>query len=95
MVSAAAKKSDGESRAEEKKAPPSSLEEQLDKAESAVTRARDATAQLHKQWRDHMLRISLLVIVLAFSQCRQPMRECMNNIKARTCTVSNKRVDWR
>jgi hypothetical protein len=57
------------------------LEEQLDRAEVAVQKARDATAYLHQQWRDHMFRLSFLVLLISFHMCRLPMSECMKNIK--------------
>ena len=57
------------------------LEVQLDRAEVAVRKARDATAYLQDQWRTHLFRISFLVLFVAFHQCRQPMMECMTNIK--------------
>lgn len=62
-----------------------SLEEQLDRAEVAVRKARDATAYLHDQWRTHLYRISFLVLLVSFHQCRLPMNECMTNIKV--CNV--------
>jgi hypothetical protein len=57
------------------------LEEQLDRAEVATQRARDATAYLHRKWRDHMFRLSFLVLLISFHMCRLPMSECMKNIK--------------
>lgn len=72
---------------EKKSAPPergdSTLDEQLDRAEVAVKRAKDATAYLHQQWREHMFRLSLLVLIISFYMCRLPMSECMTNIKVR------------
>ena len=61
-----------------------SLEEQLDRAEVVVCKARDATAFLHEQWRTHLFRISFLVLLVSFHQCRLPMNECMTNIKVRS-----------
>jgi len=58
-----------------------SLDQHLDRAEVAVGKAKDATLYLQDQWRTHLFRISFLVLLVAFHQCRQPMNECMANIK--------------
>lgn len=57
------------------------LEQQLDRAEIAVRKAKDATAYLQDQWRNHLFRLSFLVLLVSFNQSRTPMQECMNNIK--------------
>jgi hypothetical protein len=59
------------------------LEEQLDRAEVAVRKARDTTAYLQDQWRSHLFRISFLVLLVSFHQCSTPMQACIHNIKVR------------
>lgn len=66
-----------------------SLEYQLDRADVAVQKARDTTQYLQDQWRSHLYRISFLVLLVSFHQCRLPMNECMQNIKVRESTVSS------
>ncbi|KAI2492183.1 hypothetical protein MHU86_22379 [Fragilaria crotonensis] len=58
------------------------LQEQLDKAEAAVRKTRDATAQLHYWWRQHLFRLSCMVFVLCFYQARKPSEACIRNIKS-------------
>jgi hypothetical protein len=58
-----------------------SLADQLDRAEVAVLKARDATAQLHVWWRQHLFRLSLLVLLLCLHQTQKPSAECIKNIK--------------
>ena len=59
------------------------LEEQLDRAEVAVRKAKDTTAYLQDQWRSHLFRISFLVLLVSFHQCSAPMQECIQNVKVR------------
>lgn len=61
------------------------LEQQLDRAEVAVRKSKDTTAYLQEQWRSHLFRLSFLVLLVSFNQCRTPMGECMNNIKVWLC----------
>jgi hypothetical protein len=57
------------------------LTDEVDKAEAQLTQSMYATAQLHILWRSHLFRMSLLVLAIAFSQCRTPTLECIKNIK--------------
>ena len=59
------------------------LHEQLDQAEAAIRKTRDATAQLHYWWRQHLFRLSCMVFLLCFYQARKPSEACIRNIKVR------------
>lgn len=61
------------------------LREQLDQAEVAIRKTRDATAQLHYWWRQHLFRLSCMVFLLCFYQARKPSEACIRNIKVRCC----------
>lgn len=60
-----------------------SLQDQLDRAEEAVLKSRDTTAQLHVWWRQHLFRLSMLVLLLSLHQTQVPSTECIKNIKVR------------
>ena len=57
------------------------LMKEVDNAEAQLLQSRFATAQLHVFWRTHLFRMSLLVLAIAFNQCRTPTIECMKNMK--------------
>jgi hypothetical protein len=60
-----------------------SLLETLTVAENKARNALRGTAQLHQWWRQHLYRLSCLVILLCFFQLRKPSEECILNIKVR------------
>lgn len=57
------------------------LMKEVDNAEAQLLQSRFATAQLHVLWRTHLFRMSLLVLAIAFNQCRTPTIECIKNLK--------------
>lgn len=63
-----------------------SLLETLIVAENKARNALRGTAQLHQWWRQHLYRLSCLVILLCFFQLRKPSEECILNIKVRMQT---------
>jgi hypothetical protein len=62
----------------------SSLLETLSVAEDKARNALRGTLQLHHWWRQHLYRLSWLVILLCFFQLRKPSEECIRNIKVRS-----------
>ena len=68
----------------ESKSPPSKqqIDLELEKAIASVTVVQTRTEQLHSQWRNQLVRLSCLVMLLSLHQCSQPALECVNDIKA-------------
>ena len=67
-----------------------SLTDQLNRAHAAVECSQQAALQLHHQWRNHLLRLSYLVIIVTFHQCQAPTITCIKEIKVRP-TVNKKK----
>ena len=57
------------------------LEEQINKAIQSVELTKYRTEELQAQWRDHLLRMSYLVVILAMHQCSKPVSECIQELK--------------
>ena len=57
------------------------LEEEINKAVQTVQIAKHRTQELQNQWRDHLQRMSYLVVLLAMHQCSKPVSECIQELK--------------
>jgi hypothetical protein len=58
-----------------------SLTEQLDRAQASVEGNQQTALNLHRQWRAHLLRLSMVVMIVTFHQAQQPTTNCVTEIK--------------
>lgn len=54
---------------------------EINKAVQSVHRAKINTLELQKQWREHLLRMSCLVVIIAMHQSSTPVMECIKELK--------------
>lgn len=57
-------------------------EEQIQRAQAAVESSRISAATLHSKWRQHLLRMSYLVIFISVHQFQAPTTYCLYDIKS-------------
>ena len=65
----------------------SSAEEQIQRAQKAVEQSRVSAATLHSQWRQHLTRLSYMVILITIHQLQAPATYCLYDIKVRTQNI--------
>lgn len=58
------------------------LEEQIARAQATVLRGEEQASQLHKQWRNYLLRLSYLLVIITMHQIQGPTGACIRDVKA-------------
>ena len=58
------------------------LQNEINKALQAVTTTKHKTQILHSQWKNHLLRMSYLVLLLAMHQWSTPVQSCIQDLKS-------------
>lgn len=58
-----------------------SVDVQIQKAQVAVAKGRATAAELHSQWRQHLLRLSYMVVLICLHQWQAPITDCLYDVK--------------
>lgn len=64
-----------------------SVDVQIQKAQVAVAKGRATAAELHSQWRQHLLRLSYMVVLICLHQWQAPITDCLYDVKVNTSLV--------
>jgi len=65
-----------------------SAEDHLDRAYTTVIRNKFEADKLHMEWRQHLQRISYLIVIVSFHQAQSPMTGCINDMKESNSDIS-------
>ena len=57
------------------------VEADLDRAEAAIRSNQAKVDALHKQWKTYLVRLSYMVLVIAFHQLQSPSAACLKDVK--------------
>lgn len=57
-------------------------EEQIQRAQAAVEQSRIQAATLHSKWRQHLMRLSYMVVLITIHQLQAPATYCLYDIKS-------------
>ena len=80
-VAAAASKSSSSTTNSKEKTTVETLEEELSRAETAVRNNEFKVTRLHQQWTTYLVRLSYMVLFIAFHQLQNPSTACLKDAK--------------